>query len=303
MRTCKRRQSFLILFILFSVSFFASSATGQTLPVVGGAYQGQPGLPVVGGAYQGQPGLPVVGGAYQGQPGLPVVGGVYQGQPISPGDNPVEAAKRRREEAERILEVARAAKLEAEQKLADAETALEKAKADEKAAIDDRNQIVITYKNELKVAEQQFNKADAAFMAATRDLQELEQKLASARAEVTENETAKQGAEQALRQAENEVRRIKGEPELPVVGGSYMGQPDGTPLQLLRLQLAEIQADCRKKSKEYTDRYCGDLKPGEPCKMPAEVPRWQTECRKKEESIVIKIQALSGKEIKRQKLG
>jgi hypothetical protein len=212
MRTCKRRQSFLILFTILSVSFFASSATGQTLPVVGGSYQGQPGLPVVNGAYQVQPGLPVVSGS-------------YQGQPISPGDNPVEAAKRRREEAERILEVARAAKLEAEQKLADAETALEKAKADEKAAIDDRNQIVITYKKELEVAEQQFNTADAAFMAATRDLQELEQKLASARTDVTENETAKQGAERALFVAENKVRRIKGQPELPVVGGSYTGQP------------------------------------------------------------------------------
>lgn len=46
---------FLILFTIFSVSFSVSSATAQTLPVVGGAYQGQPGLPVVGGAYQGQP--------------------------------------------------------------------------------------------------------------------------------------------------------------------------------------------------------------------------------------------------------
>ena len=144
---------------------------------------------------------------------------------IKISDDPVERAKIARETAEKAFEAAKAAKLEAEQKLADAETALEKAKENEKAAIDDQKQVVITYKKELEEAENQFNEADAAFMAASRDLQDLEQKLASARTEVTENETAKQGAEQALRQAENEVRRIKGEPELPVVGGSYMGQP------------------------------------------------------------------------------
>ena len=51
MQTIIRTPFFLILFTIFSVSFSVSSATGQTLPVVGGAYQGQPGLPVVDGAY------------------------------------------------------------------------------------------------------------------------------------------------------------------------------------------------------------------------------------------------------------
>ena len=38
MQTILRTPFFLILFTIFSVSFFASSASVQALPVVGGAY-------------------------------------------------------------------------------------------------------------------------------------------------------------------------------------------------------------------------------------------------------------------------
>ena len=54
---------------------------------------------------------------------------------------------------------------------------------------------------------------------------ELENKLNTVKNTYKEAEKTTRGAERALFVAENKVRRIKGQAELPVVGGSYMGQP------------------------------------------------------------------------------
>lgn len=149
-----------------------------------------------------------------------------------PSDDPVEAAKQAKELAEQNvttatteLETAKAARLAAEQNLADAKTALEKAEQDLKKAIADKDAELQVAEKAVEDAKQLLADAQAALGSANNKLKELNEQLAIAKTEVTKTQTTKQGVERALFVAENKVRRIKGQSELPVVGGSYMGQP------------------------------------------------------------------------------
>ena len=179
------------------------------------------------------PGVPpVINGAYQGQPGLPVVSGSYQGQPIPPSDNPLEAAIQAKELAEQNvttattdLDEAKAARLAAEQKLADAKTALEKAEQDLEKAIADKDAELQVAEKAVEDARQILADAKSAWVTAKNEVMELENKLNTVKNTYKEAEKTTRGAERALFVAENNVRRLKGQSELPVVGGSYMEQP------------------------------------------------------------------------------
>jgi hypothetical protein len=149
-----------------------------------------------------------------------------------PKADPVAAARRAKELAQQNvttsqteLETAKAARLAAEQKLADAKTALEQAEKDLEKAKADKDAELQVAEKAVEDAKQLLADAEAALGSVNSKLQELEQQLANAKTEVTKTQTTKQGAERALFVAENKVRRIKGQAELPVVGGSYMGQP------------------------------------------------------------------------------
>jgi hypothetical protein len=221
MKICIRASCFIILFTIFSVLYFVSSAVAQSLPVVQGTY--------------GSPSLPVVQGTYGSPPG----------QGLFPSQSPLEAAKRAKQEAEKqvttaqsALEQANAARLAAEEQLASAQTALETATAAEKAALAANAEQLQVAEQAQKDAEQQLASAQTTLDAANTKLQELEQQIADARTKVADANEAKRLAEQALAKAVNEVRQIKGEPALPVVGGKYSGPPadsgrDPSPLDTL----------------------------------------------------------------------
>ena len=149
-----------------------------------------------------------------------------------PKADPLAAARRAKELAQKNvttsqteLETAKAARLAAEQKLADAKTALEQAEKDLEKAKADKDAELQVAEKAVEDAKQLLADAAAALGSVNNKLKELEQQLANAKTEVTKTQTTKQGAERALFVAENKVRRIKGQAELPVVGGSYMGQP------------------------------------------------------------------------------
>jgi hypothetical protein len=208
MKTVIRLPYFLILFTTFSVLYFISSAVAQSLPVVQGTY--------------GSPSLPVVQGTYGSPPG----------QGLSPSQSALEAAKRAKQEAEQqvstaqsALEQANAAKVAAEEQLASAQTALETATAAEQAALAANAEQLQVAEQAQKDAEQQLASAQTTLDSANTKLQELEQQIADARTTVADANEAKRLAEQSLAKAVNEVRKIKGEPALPVVGGDYSGPP------------------------------------------------------------------------------
>jgi hypothetical protein len=182
----------------------------------------------------GSPSLPVVQGTY-GSPSLPVVQGIYgspPGQGLSPSQSALEAAKRAKQEAEQqvttaqsALEQANAARVAAEEQLASAQTALKTATAAEQAALEANAEQLQVAEQAQKDAEQQLASAQTTLDSVNTKLQELEQQIADARTKVAEANDAKRLAEQALAKAVNEVRKIKGEPALPVVGGDYSGPP------------------------------------------------------------------------------
>jgi hypothetical protein len=223
MRTCIRSSYFLILFTIFSISILLSSAVAQSLPVVQGIY--------------GSPSLPVVQGTYGSPPG----------QGLSPSQSALEAAKRAKQEAEQqvttaqsALEQANAARLAAEEQLASAQTALETATAAEQAALAANAEQLQVAEQAQTDAKQQLASAQTTLDSANTKLQELEQQIADARTKVAEANEAKRLAEQALAKAVNDVRKIKGEPALPVVGGNYSGPPgDGGNDQLSQLPLTD----------------------------------------------------------------
>jgi hypothetical protein len=208
MRTCIRSSCFLLLFTIFSISILLSSAVAQSLPVVQGTY--------------GSTSLPVVQGTYGSPPG----------QGLSPSQSALEAAKREKQEAEQqvttaqsALEQANAARVVAEQQLASAQTALETATLAEQAALEANAEQLQVAEQAQKDAEQQLASAQTTLDSANTKLQELEQQIADARTKIADANEAKRLAEQALAKAVNEVRQIKGEPALPVVGGDYSGPP------------------------------------------------------------------------------
>ena len=149
-----------------------------------------------------------------------------------PSNDPVEAAKKAKELAEQNvntatteLDEAKAARLAAEQKLADAKTALEKAEQDLEKAIADKDAELQVAEKAVEDAKQILADAKSAWVTAKNELMELENKLNTVKNTYKEAEKTTRGAERALFVAENNVRRLKGQSELPVVGGSYMGQP------------------------------------------------------------------------------
>jgi hypothetical protein len=166
-------------------------------------------------------------------PSLPVVIGTYNsppGQSLSPSQSALEAAKRAKQEAEQqvttaqsALEQANAARVAAEEQLASAQTALETATAAEQAALAANAEQLQVAEQAQTDAEQQLANAQTTLDAANTKLQELEQQIADARTKVADANDAKRLAEQALAKAVNEVRKIKGIPALPVVGGDYSG--------------------------------------------------------------------------------
>jgi hypothetical protein len=184
----------------------------------------------------GSPSLPVVQGTY-GSPSLPVVQGTYgspPGQGLSPSQSALEAAKRAKQDAEQqvttaqsALEQANAARLAAEGQLASAQTALETATAAEQAALAANAEQLQVAEQAQKDAEQQLASAQTTLDSANTKLQELEQQIADARTKVAGANEAKRLAEQALAKAVNDVRKIKGEPALPVVGGDYQNPQPG----------------------------------------------------------------------------
>jgi hypothetical protein len=149
-----------------------------------------------------------------------------------PSDDPVEAAKKAKELAEQNvttattdLDEAKAARLAAEQKLADAKTALEKAEQDLEKAIADKDAELQVAEKAVEDARQILADAKSAWVTAKNEVMELENKLNTVKNTYKEAEKTTRGAERALFVAENNVRRLKGQSELPVVGGSYMEQP------------------------------------------------------------------------------
>jgi hypothetical protein len=248
MRTCIRSSYFLILFTIFSISILLSSAVAQSLPVVQGIY-GSPSLPVVQGIY-GSPSLPVVQGTYGSPPG----------QGLSPSQSALEAAKRAKQEAEQqvttaqsALEQANAARLAAEEQLASAQTALETATAAEQAALAANAEQLQVAEQAQTDAKQQLASAQTTLDSANTKLQELEQQIASARTTVADASEAKRLAEQALAKAVNEVRQIKGEPALPVVGGDYSGPPADSGREPSPLDAMSSQVDAERTLASASD--------------------------------------------------
>ena len=151
---------------------------------------------------------------------------------VPPSNDPVEAAKKAKELAEQNvttattdLDEAKAARLAAEQKLADAKTALEKAEQALKDAIAKKDKKLQVAEKAVEDAKQRLADAKSAWITAKNELMELENKLNTVKNTYKEAEKTTRGAERALFVAENNVRKLKGQSELPVVGGSYMGQP------------------------------------------------------------------------------